>query len=177
MAAALYPASNANNSSCQKWIRDPSGRLWCSGFAFITPFETLPTVFIEYFPKPSTLHTLANNSGSIHSSSFAKLKQPDSSPRMWVGNLHSVALIDLYASLISASVGWEPSFCSLDRLINQNAHCCRAVGNLHSVALIDLPAKNQKNSQRWEPSFCSLDRLIARFVACRSSLGTFILQP
>ena len=35
-----------------------------------------------------------------------------------VGNLHSVALIDLHRLHISTIIGWEPSFCSLDRLKN-----------------------------------------------------------
>ena len=35
---------------------------------------------------------------------------------MYVGNLHSVALIDLPALLVFVKGGWEPSFCSLDRL-------------------------------------------------------------
>ena len=34
-----------------------------------------------------------------------------------VGNLHSVALIDLTAHDASTPHRWEPSFCSLDRLI------------------------------------------------------------
>ena len=33
-----------------------------------------------------------------------------------VGNLHSVALIDLALSFITVKSSWEPSFCSLDRL-------------------------------------------------------------
>ena len=33
-----------------------------------------------------------------------------------VGNLHSVALIDLKWSLAIQAASWEPSFCSLDRL-------------------------------------------------------------
>ena len=32
------------------------------------------------------------------------------------GNLHSVALIDLQTEKSASSQGWEPSFCSLDRL-------------------------------------------------------------
>ncbi|MFC2393268.1 MAG: hypothetical protein ACFNL3_07390, partial [Rothia aeria] len=36
---------------------------------------------------------------------------------MLVGNLHSVALIDLGALFHTPIAGWEPSFCSLDRLI------------------------------------------------------------
>ena len=35
---------------------------------------------------------------------------------MPVGNLHSVALIDLTPIFRRATSGWEPSFCSLDRL-------------------------------------------------------------
>ena len=35
---------------------------------------------------------------------------------MTVGNLHSVALIDLAYSVDDSPVRWEPSFCSLDRL-------------------------------------------------------------
>ena len=177
MAAALYPVSNANNSSCQKWIRDPSGRLWRSGFAFNTPFETLLAVFIEYFSKPSTLYTLANNSGSIHSSSFAKLRQPGSSPRMWVGNLHSVALIDLLQRTPKPQRSWEPSFCSLDRLNACRTLFSSTVGNLHSVALIDLCRWPVYHLTCWEPSFCSLDRLNHDCVRVVRMLGTFILQP
>ena len=33
-----------------------------------------------------------------------------------VGNLHSVALIDLVDRIGVPGAGWEPSFCSLDRL-------------------------------------------------------------
>ena len=33
-----------------------------------------------------------------------------------VGNLHSVALIDLILVTQLWDAGWEPSFCSLDRL-------------------------------------------------------------
>ena len=35
---------------------------------------------------------------------------------MLVGNLHSVALIDLTYALSHTLNSWEPSFCSLDRL-------------------------------------------------------------
>ena len=39
---------------------------------------------------------------------------------MLVGNLHSVALIDLGQVHSASTAGWEPSFCSLDRLSTLN---------------------------------------------------------
>ena len=54
--------------------------------------------------------------------------------------------------------GWEPSFCSLDRLIGVLRLGRLVVGNLHSVALIDLKAAATVYRKGWEPS-----------------LGTFIL--
>ena len=70
---------------------------------------------------------------------------------------------------------WEPSFCSLDRLIAVSANDDDSVGNLHSVALIDLVISDKPDNLSWEPSFCSLDRLIVSVRLYDNTLGTFIL--
>ena len=46
----------------------------------------------------------------------------------WVGNLHSVALIDLTNRCNVAHDRWEPSFCSLDRLSLLSGRFARALG-------------------------------------------------
>ena len=95
--------------------------------------------------------------------------------RFSVGNLHSVALIDLNNRRRRISHRWEPSFCSLDRLNMLRIFTGVPVGNLHSVALIDLTAHDASTPHRWEPSFCSLDRLIRVPYYAFHLLGTFIL--
>ena len=92
-----------------------------------------------------------------------------------VGNLHSVALIDLEFREYVVPRGWEPSFCSLDRLTTNSLYVISLVGNLHSVALIDLSHPINRGVFGWEPSFCSLDRLIQSEQGVEPVLGTFIL--
>ena len=45
-----------------------------------------------------------------------------------VGNLHSVALIDLRLRDKPQTQSWEPSFCSLDRLTRPAQGECRVLG-------------------------------------------------
>ena len=45
-----------------------------------------------------------------------------------VGNLHSVALIDLLHLEPARELSWEPSFCSLDRLKHPQEACKGLLG-------------------------------------------------